>query len=78
MAENIGRDNDKQEVQQKWKPSTIRVVKGIMMIAINLGMSYMLLFTRMFDLNDTVRYVMGGVFALYGIFRGYRLFVGMN
>ncbi len=78
MAENIGRDNDKQEEQQKWKPSTIRVVMGIMMKSIYLGMSYMLLLTRMFDLNDTVRYVMGGVFALYGIFRGYRLFVGMN
>ena len=44
-----------------------------------LGMAYLLLFTSLFsNLYDIVRYIMGGVFAVYGVFRGYRLFVGMK
>lgn len=51
----------------------------MIMIAIYLGMAYLLLFTSLFsNLYDIVRYIMGGVFAVYGVFRGYRLFVGMK
>ena len=42
-------------------------------------LAYLLLFTSLFsNLYDIVRYIMGGVFAVYGVFRGYRLFVGMK
>ena len=57
----------------------MNVVFGRIMIAFYLGMSYLLLFTSLFsNLYDIVRYIMGGVFAVYGVFRGYRLFVGMK
>ena len=57
----------------------MNVVFGMIMIAIYLGMAYLLLFTSLFsNLYDIVRYIMGGVFAVYGVFRGYRLFVGMK
>ena len=57
----------------------MNIVFGIIMIAIYLGMAYLLLFTSLFsNLYDIVRYIMGGVFAVYGVFRGYRLFVGMK
>lgn len=47
------------------------VVFGMIMIAIYLGMAYLLLFTSLFsNLYDIVRYIMGGVFAVYGVFRG--------
>ena len=57
----------------------MNVVFGMILIAIYLGMAYLLLFTSLFsNLYDIVRYIMGGVFAVYGVFRGYRLFVGMK
>ena len=57
----------------------MNIVFGMIMIAIYLGMAYLLLFTSLFsNLYDIVRYIMGGVFAVYGVFRGYRLFVGMK
>ena len=57
----------------------MNVVFGMIMIAIYLGMAYLLLFTSLFsNLYDIERYIMGGVFAVYGVFRGYRLFVGMK
>ena len=52
---------------------------GIFMLIFYLGMAYLLLFTTFFsNLYDIVRYIMGVVFAVYGVFRGYRLFVGMK
>ena len=57
----------------------MNIVFGMIMIAIYLGMSYLLLFTTLFsNLYDIVRYIMGVVFAVYGLFRGYRLFVGIK
>ncbi len=75
MTENEMRQDD---VQEKRKPSAMNVVLGIIMIAIYMSMAYLLLFTTLFNLSDVMRYIMGCVFALYGIFRGYRLFVGMK
>ena len=39
-----------------------------------LGMAYMFLFSRVLAerMSPTVRYVMGGVFLLYGVYRLYR------
>ena len=60
--------------QYLWNRNTAAI-----MIAIYLGMAYLLLFTTFFsNLYDIVRYIMGVVFAVYGVFRGYRLFVGMK
>ncbi len=75
MTENSNRQDDAQE---KRKPTAANVVLGIIMVAIYMGMAYLLLFTTLFNLSDVMRYIMGGVFALYGLFRGYRLFVGMK
>jgi uncharacterized membrane protein (DUF485 family) len=74
MEEKYGHYNDDTE-----KKNRLNVVFGMIMIAIYLGMAYLLLFTSLFsNLYDIVRYIMGGVFAVYGVFRGYRLFVGMK
>ncbi len=76
MEEKYGNNN---EPPEKGKPTGMNIVFGVIMIAIYLGMAYLLLFTPFFaNLYDVVRYVMGGVFVVYGIFRGYRLFVGMK
>lgn len=78
MEEKYGRYDEEGAGKQK-RPWGMNIVLGMIMIAIYLGMSYLLLFTTFFsNLHDIVRYIMGVVFALYGIFRGYRLFVGMK
>ena len=75
MEEKYGHYNDDTEKNRLG----MNVVFGMIMIAIYLGMAYLLLFTSLFsNLYDIVRYIMGGVFAVYGVFRGYRLFVGMK
>ena len=47
---------------------------GIFMLVFYLGMAYMFLFSRVLAerMSPTVRYVMGGVFLLYGVYRLYR------
>ena len=76
MEEKYGHYND--DTEKKYRLG-MNVVFGMIMIAIYLGMAYLLLFTSLFsNLYDIVRYIMGGVFAVYGVFRGYRLFVGMK
>ena len=72
MEEKYGHYNDDTEKKNRLG---MNVVFGMIMIA----MAYLLLFTSLFsNLYDIVRYIMGGVFAVYGVFRGYRLFVGMK
>ena len=76
MEEKYGHYNDDTEKKNRLG---MNVVFGMIKKAINLGMAYLLLFTSLFsNLYDIVRYIMGGVFAVYGVFRGYRLFVGMK
>ena len=78
MEEKYGR-YDEEGAGKQQRPMGMNIVLGMVMIAIYLGMAYLLLFTTFFsNLHDIVRYIMGVVFALYGIFRGYRLFVGMK
>ncbi|HIX26162.1 MAG TPA: hypothetical protein H9859_00775 [Candidatus Barnesiella excrementigallinarum] len=77
MEEKYGHYNE--DNAGKKKPLGMNIVFGMIMIAIYLGMSYLLLFTTLFsNLYDIVRYIMGVVFAVYGLFRGYRLFVGIK
>lgn len=77
MEEKYGHYNE--DNAGKKKTLGMNIVFGMIMIAIYLGMSYLLLFTTLFsNLYDIVRYIMGVVFAVYGLFRGYRLFVGIK
>lgn len=60
----------------------VRLVFGIFMIAVYLGMAY-LLANNAFDWDDTVlwrtvRWVMAGVFGLYGLYRCYRQVTGVD
>ena len=54
----------------------MRIVWGIFMIAIYLSMSFLLVFTDLFNRNMvfTMRLTFGVLFLCYSIFRGYRLF----
>ncbi len=54
--------------------SLVMYLFGIFMLLFYLGMAYLLLFSKVLAerMSPTVRYVMGGVFLIYGLFRLYR------
>ena len=60
----------------KEKGINIRMVWGIGMIVVYLGMSFLLIFTNLFNdnMSYTMRMTFGTVFFAYTVFRGYRLF----
>lgn len=73
------RENDKMRDNVIQVPSsTFALVTGIIMTVIYLGMAFLLLFTTLFigKVPEWVRYMMGVVFVVYGIFRGYRVYKG--
>lgn len=50
-------------------------VFGVFMIFIYFSMAYLTLFTdHFFWITDWARYGLGSIFALYGLWRGYRYF----
>ena len=68
---------DKEQDNETKAPSKVKIVFGILMIAIYLGMAYALLFTKFFEVTiqyEWMRYAFGTIFAVYGIWRGYRQF----
>ncbi|HBL71795.1 MAG TPA: hypothetical protein DD409_02225 [Bacteroidales bacterium] len=53
---------------------SFRLVWGLLMVIIYLGMCYMLIFTSLFDtFSPTLRYIFGGIFLLYGVFRAFKI-----
>ncbi len=65
--------NDKPTVE---KFHLFAVIAGCIMVAIYMGMAFLLVFTNLFigKLPEWVRLLMGCVFFVYGIFRGYRVY----
>lgn len=65
------------ENERKNTPSKMKIVFGVIMVAIYLAMAYTLVFTKFFEPTIQyawMRYAFGGVFAVYGIWRAYRQF----
>ena len=71
---NIEKEAFNEEPQRK--PSVFAIVTGVIMVLIYVGMAFLLLFTTLFvgKVPEWVRYMMGVVFFLYAIFRGYRVY----
>lgn len=81
MSENI-HDNEvdvttEQDASKPAKINLFAVISGVIMVAIYMGMAFLLVFTTLFvgKMPEWVRYMMGVVFFLYGIYRGYRVYV---
>lgn len=69
-------DNQPKDKEMTQRINTISAIMGVIMTAIYMGMSFLLLFTNLFvgKVPEWVRYMMGVVFFLYGIYRGYRVY----
>ena len=95
MSDKIDKIKDKEEIideeyipqpeaeeeEPQYKPSTMKIVFGILMILIYFAMGYAVLFTNCFAVTiqiDWLRYLFGCVFAVYGLWRGYRQFFNKN
>ena len=59
-------------------PKGSRLAFGILMILVYLGVGLLFIFNVFDIVNTTVSYVIGGILIAYGIFRGYRLYKGIN
>lgn len=81
MEDNKNNNSVLPEVEQpsneQGKSTLFAVITGIIMVTIYLGMAFLLVFTTLFvgKVPEWVRYMMGVVFFLYGIYRGYRVYV---
>lgn len=54
--------------------TNFRLLWGILMVVIYLGMFFLLVFTNMFmNLSLTLRIICGSAFLIYGVFRGFRI-----
>ncbi len=71
-------ENQQEEIAPK--ASLFAVVAGIIMVAVYIGMAFLLTFTNFFTgrMPHWVRYMMAVVFFVYGIFRGYRVYASMK
>lgn len=67
---DTGRENKNSGLQGTNK---FRLVFGIMMVIIYLCMALLIIFSELFDINEVLRYIIGILFFVYGIFRGIRL-----
>jgi cytochrome c biogenesis protein CcdA len=78
MSEEIKENNivEDQVKKNAERPHAILVIMGLIMVAVYMGMSFLLLFTTFFQgvMPAWARYLMGVVFFVYGIFRGYRVY----
>ena len=65
-----------QEAQEPAQLNLFALITGIIMVVIYMGMAFLLVFTTLFvgKVPEWVRYMMGVVFFLYGLFRGYRVY----
>lgn len=50
-----------------------KLIFGIFMVLIYLGMAAILVFSNVFAIPETYRIIIGILFFIYGLFRGYRI-----
>ena len=76
MTQNNELDKNGCEGESRSKTSIFAIIAGVIMVAIYVGMAFLLLFTNLFigKVPEWVRYLMGVVFFIYAIFRGYRVY----
>jgi len=68
------------EIKSSGTPQVMRNVFGVIMILVYIGMG-VLMFINFFDFTESwtwVRWALGVLFILYGIFRAYRQFKAID
>lgn len=63
------------ETKRKTGKKIIFYVFGVLMVCVYIGMAYLMTFSSLFEqwFPSVIRYAVGTLLFLYGIFRGYRL-----
>lgn len=69
-----GYDND----NRPESPKGARLAFGILMIIVYVGVGLLFIFNFFDIISKGVSYAIGAVLIIYGIFRGYRLYKGLN
>jgi Na+/glutamate symporter len=79
MAMDMQNNEPKQEEVKNEKTqngaAVVAIIMGCIMVTIYMGMAVLLLFTNLFigKVPEWVRFLMGAVFFVYGIYRAYRI-----
>jgi uncharacterized membrane protein HdeD (DUF308 family) len=55
------------------KNDNVKLIWGILMTLIYLFMAILLIFSDIFDFDKTLKIIIGILFFVYGVFRGYRV-----
>lgn len=66
------------EENKSQTPKGARLAFGILMVLVYLGVGLLFIFKFFNAIDYTVSCVVGGLLIVYGIFRGYRLYKGLN
>lgn len=76
MAQNEDLQKEYDNENAPRKAPIFAIIMGCIMVLIYMGMAFLLLFTSLFfgKMPEWVRYLMGVVFFVYGVFRGYRVY----
>ena len=76
MKENNHTTASKQNEKAQSAPRAAIIIMGVIMVTIYMAMAFLLTFTNLFvgKVPEWVRYMMGVVFFVYGIFRAHRIF----
>lgn len=78
---NINKPETDKTTDKGKKPATfnrvIRIVFGIIMIAVYLGMGILMLMNY-FEIRQIIAQLLGALFIVYGIFRAYRQIKGID
>lgn len=75
-----GNNRERKSIRETTQaPKAARLTFGIIMIIVYIGAGLMFILWKPFDIiNTAVSCVVGGLLILYGIWRAYRLYKGMN
>lgn len=59
-------------------PKGARLIFGIFMVLVYVGVGLLFIFDVFNIDNRVISYIVGGLLCVYGVWRGYRLYIGSN
>ncbi len=65
-------------MKKKNAPYIMRIIFGIIMVIVYIGMGALMLLNFFNWSNPMICYAIGGLLVVYGIYRGYRQFKGID
>ena len=78
MEGNYNNERPRRPETHPGAPKGARLAFGILMICVYIGVGLLFIFNIFDTIDKTVSIIVGALLCLYGVWRGYRLYKGMN